>query len=152
MMMGQLGVAQWVFEEPMCCFGGWMENNSGADDATFEFYDAGGNLIEQTVATIPAAAQAWTWNGWQSDVPFSRIVVTGNGLINGFIWYENVAADPAPSSCPTDLDGDGLTGIGDLVAVLLDWGTADPQADVDGSGLVDVHDLTAVIVGWGPCG
>jgi hypothetical protein len=151
MMVGQLGIAQWVFDEPMCCFGGWMENNSNADDATFEFFDADGQLIDAAIADIPDAAQQWTWNGWQSDVPFSRIVVTGNGLINGFIWYENMVADPAPVSCPTDVDGDGTTAVGDLVAVVLAWGTDDAAADVDGNGVVGVEDMVAVVLAWGEC-
>jgi hypothetical protein len=151
MMMGQLGIAQWVFDEPMCCFGGWMENNSNADDATFEFFGADGKLIDTVIADIPDAAQQWTWNGWQSDVPFTRIVVTGNGLINGFIWYENVVADPAPLSCASDVNGDGQTGVEDLVAVVVAWGTDDAAADVDGNGVVGVEDLVAVVLGWGKC-
>jgi hypothetical protein len=149
MMMGQLGIAQWVFDEPVCRFGGWFENNSGADDATVAFYDADDSLIGEMIAAIPAAAQQWTWNGWTSDVPISRIVVTGNGILNGFLWYENVQADL--SCCPTDVDGDGTTGVDDLIAVVLAWNTVDPNADVDGSGVVDVDDLTAVILAWGAC-
>jgi hypothetical protein len=38
----------------------------------------------------PVQAQTWTWNGWESDVPVKSIQVVGNGLINGFIWYDNV--------------------------------------------------------------
>ena len=38
MMAGQLGVGQWTFDTPVRKFGGWWENNSGADDATVEFF------------------------------------------------------------------------------------------------------------------
>lgn len=47
-------------------------------------------------ANVPFAGPGpspWTWNGWQSDVPIGRIVVTGNGIVNGFLWYENVQID-----------------------------------------------------------
>jgi hypothetical protein len=97
MMAGQLGVAQWVFNTPAVRFGGMWENNSGTDDATVEFYDVNDNLIDTVIADVPFGV-GWTWNGWESDVPFTRIVVTGNGVVNGFLWYENMQVTfvPAP--------------------------------------------------------
>jgi hypothetical protein len=96
MMIGQLGIADWVFNVPARRFGGMWENNSGADHATVTFFDEADNLIGTHVASVPVHAQSWTWNGWQSDVPIKRIHVVGNGLINGFIWYENVQLDMIP--------------------------------------------------------
>jgi hypothetical protein len=54
-------------------------------------------------------------------------------------------------TCAEDVNGDGMVDVLDLVAVILAWGTADPEADVDGSGTVDVSDLVAVILAWGGC-
>ena len=90
LMMGQLGIARWEFNEPVSRFGGWWENNSGADDATATFFDSQGNSLGSMIARDPVQAQTWTWNGWESDVPVKSIQVVGNGLINGFIWYDNV--------------------------------------------------------------
>ena len=101
MMMGQLGVADWTFPAPATRFGGWWENNSGADHATVQFFDAADNPLATLVADVPAAAQRWTWNGWQSDTPVARIRVTGNGLINGFLWYENLQLDVIPEPACT---------------------------------------------------
>jgi hypothetical protein len=58
-----------------------------------------------------------------------------------------------PPDCPTDTDGNGVTDVDDLVAVILDWGTdgSGHNGDVNGSGGVDVDDLVAVILAWGPC-
>jgi hypothetical protein len=53
--------------------------------------------------------------------------------------------------CAGDVDGNGAVDVGDLVALLLAWGSADPQADLDGSGAVDVGDLVALLLAWGPC-
>jgi hypothetical protein len=53
--------------------------------------------------------------------------------------------------CPVDIDGDGLVGVGDLLAVILAWGTDDPAADVTNDGVVGVDDLLAVVTLWGPC-
>jgi hypothetical protein len=96
MMMGQLGIADWVFAVPARRFGGMWENNSGQDHATVTFFDESDNLLGTHVANVPASGQTWVWNGWQSDTPIKRIHVVGNGLINGFIWYENVQLDMIP--------------------------------------------------------
>ncbi|MBT8486536.1 MAG: prolyl oligopeptidase family serine peptidase [Phycisphaerales bacterium] len=59
---------------------------------------------------------------------------------------------PKPGSCPTDLDGTGDTGFGDLLAVLSAWGVCTGcVADLDRSGDVGFADLLAVISAWGPC-
>jgi len=103
MMMGQLGIADWVFNEPTLRFGGMWENNSGASDANLQFFDAQNNLLGTAVANVPVAAQTWTWNGWHSDIPFTRVRVTGNGLVNGFIWYENMQLDVVPEPAAAGL-------------------------------------------------
>jgi hypothetical protein len=102
--MGQLGIADWEFTQPVSQFGGYWENNSHADDATAEFFDVNQNLIDTQVVPVPVNGQHWVWNGWQFDTPVSRIRVTGNGLINGFIWYDNVeltVATPEPIATGT---------------------------------------------------
>lgn len=53
--------------------------------------------------------------------------------------------------CPTDIDGDGATGFGDLIAVLVAWGPCACPEDLDGSGEVGFGDLVAVLAAWGPC-
>ena len=112
MMMGQLGIADWRFNQPATRFGGYWENNSGASNATVEFYDASDVLLGTLIANVPVNAQQWQWNGWQSDVPFSRVHVTGNGVINGFIWYENLEMDFAPEPA---------TAAGSLFGLLAMW-------------------------------
>ncbi|MDP6478732.1 MAG: hypothetical protein QGI75_01670 [Phycisphaerales bacterium] len=56
-----------------------------------------------------------------------------------------------PNTCPTDVDGDGVTGINDLLAIIAWWGTQDDSADVNNDGLVDVGDLLECIAAYGPC-
>ncbi|MCC6908635.1 MAG: hypothetical protein IT430_11880 [Phycisphaerales bacterium] len=97
MMMGQLGIGQWEFDVPVTRFGGWWENNSGVSDATIAFYDAQDLLLGERNATIPFQQSGWTWNGWESDVPIHRIVVTGRGVLNGFLWYEDMQIDYVPT-------------------------------------------------------
>jgi subtilisin family serine protease len=47
-----------------------------------------------------------------------------------------------------DVDGDGLVGFDDLVAMLAAWGTADAAADLDGSGIVEFQDLLLLMASW----
>ena len=51
--------------------------------------------------------------------------------------------------CPADLDGDGLVGIKDLLAVVAGWGQA--EADIDGDGNTATSDLLLVLANWGLC-
>ncbi len=60
-----------------------------------------------------------------------------------------------PPACPGDANGDGQTGIFDLIAVLMDFGqVCDPDpcdTDLNDSGAVDVLDLIVVLLDLG-CG
>jgi hypothetical protein len=64
----------------------------------------------------------------------------------------------APSACPGDLDDDGAVGLGDLNALLSNWGSCpDPGAcpwDIapdGGDGVVGLGDLNTMLSNWGPC-
>jgi hypothetical protein len=60
---------------------------------------------------------------------------------------------PPPPPCPADIDGSGVIGFGDLLAILSAWGACDPDCpeDVDASGAVGFGDLLVVLSAWGPC-
>jgi hypothetical protein len=102
-MIGQLAVSEWTFATPVARFGGYWENNSRFDDARVDFYDAGGVLFDTETAAIPRLAQSWTWNGWESEVPIGRVVVTGNDVefLNGFLWYDDMEVTAAPVPEPS---------------------------------------------------
>ena len=51
--------------------------------------------------------------------------------------------------CDGDGDLNGVVDLGDLLAVIGNWGTSGPVGDVDGSGAVDLGDLLMVIGNWG---
>ena len=61
-------------------------------------------------------------------------------------------------NCPEDIDESGFVGVGDLLAVIKQWGdcgdgTYRPSADVNGDCCVDVSDILQVIAAWGQnCG
>jgi len=69
-------------------------------------------------------------------------------IVSGTSADEN--ADGVPDECQVnaDIDGDGIVGVVDLLALLSAWGGA--QHDLDGSGVVDVNDLLILLGQWGP--
>ena len=110
-MLGQLGISEWVFKAPVTRFGAYFQNNSRFDDAIVDFYDVNNSLMGSMTASVPKSLRAWTWNGWQSELPISRVVVTGNdaGFLHGFIWFDDVqltAAPPMPCTiiCPANIE------------------------------------------------
>ena len=80
-------------------------------------------------------------------------------LVGGF-WP---GVGPTPNTCPPDISplpgGDDLVNVGDLLAVISQWGpcpvppstcTAD-IAPPGGNDLVNVEDMLAIISNWGTC-
>ena len=65
---------------------------------------------------------------------------------------QTTSAAPGDVTCSGDVDGDGMIGFPDLLAVLAAWGPCPgcPE-DVDGNGAVAFEDLLAVLSSWGPC-
>ncbi|MFK7960353.1 MAG: DNRLRE domain-containing protein [Phycisphaerales bacterium] len=57
---------------------------------------------------------------------------------------------PVGPTCLTDLDGDGMTGLTDVLEVLSQW-SGFGNGDVDCDGTVGFTDLLGVISQWGPC-
>jgi hypothetical protein len=55
--------------------------------------------------------------------------------------------------CPSDVDGDGVVGVGDILTLIGNWGpcTGDCIGDVNGDSTVDVSDLLEVVGTWGAC-
>lgn len=94
------GPQEWLFPTPVRRIGSYFNNNSGANDATVEFFGPSGQPLGTRVADIRAPGNTWTWNGWESDVPISRMLISGNGALNGFIWMDDMELSftPAPGS------------------------------------------------------
>jgi subtilisin family serine protease len=74
----------------------------------------------------------------------------GHGFVN--VGAAVAAADPG-SDCAADINGDGMVGTDDILAVLSQWGQCSGQcdADIDGDGLVGVNDILLIIASFGPC-
>ena len=77
----------------------------------------------------------------------------GNSEVEGIgAYYDDITVNLFPSDCPWDIDGDGSTGLGDLLNLLGAWGpNRGHPADFDGDGSVGLSDLLALLANWGPC-
>ena len=56
--------------------------------------------------------------------------------------------EPIVAHCPEDLDGDGVVGVNDLLALLGGFGIGD-DGDVDGDGDTDVNDVLLLLAAYG---
>ncbi len=64
--------------------------------------------------------------------------------------YTNFDIVGGTTLCSADLDGDGVVGSADLVALLAEWN--EPGAgDLDGDGVVGIGDLLLLLAAWGSC-
>lgn len=64
-------------------------------------------------------------------------------------WRESVVQ----STCPGDLNNDGVVDAFDLATLLNQWGPAgEDSPDYNEDGVVDAFDLAALLFSWGPCG
>ncbi len=64
--------------------------------------------------------------------------------IGGNVFHEDC--------CESDITGDGVVGVDDILVLVSLWDTNDDQADVNGDGIVGTDDLLLVIANWGNCG
>ena len=96
----------------------------------------------------------YSWNG--STPRLRDILACGNTpkQIAG-PWTDegrNEIASRCGDDCPTDLDGDRVTGGGDLGLLFVSWGPCvDCPADLNTDDQVDGKDLGLLFVGWGDC-
>jgi hypothetical protein len=100
-----------------------------------------GGVGNATGSTAPWFEQSIDPNNICNDAAF--VAQTGTSQ-----WIVNLGMVSAPA-CPTDLNGDGITGSADLSVLLNGWGTASP--DLNGDGIVGSADLSVMLNGWGAC-
>ena len=141
--ISQLGIMEWKFHRPINRIGGYFENSSRFDDATFEFYGADNELIGTGLADVSEDGQQWVWNGWESTIPIHRIISRGHDVefLSGFIWYDNLEISYAPVLGDINLDGEvDLTDVQPFVDRLTS-GVYQPEADINSDGIIDLLDV-----------
>jgi plastocyanin len=68
------------------------------------------------------------------------------------VYWNNLGLGGGGNDCPTDVDGNGSTDVGDVLELISQWGPCSGcSGDLNGDGVVNVTDLLDVIGAWGPC-
>ncbi len=97
-LMGSPGTPViYSFLTPGRSFGGYFATNSNAGGATAYFYGLDHLLIGSQSITVPTGG-SWTWNGWNSDVPFGEVKIVGNYAGGGFVMQDNMQFIAVPAS------------------------------------------------------
>lgn len=116
-------------------------------DPLFTDPDAGDFSLTAGSPAIDAGDPAFVPEPGQTDLDGGPRRVDGDGDGTPFV---DIGADERP--CLADLDGDGATGIVDLLSLLAAWGpNANHAADLDGDGTVGITDLLLLLAAWGGC-
>ena len=141
-------------------------------DAPFSDIDVDVYAVEVTEASLATLDTLWfggdlvaEWRAADNSVLGDALSADGAALEPGTAYLAltttpgvavtnhlfSVQLSPLPSSCPEDIDGDGLVATGDILEALSDFGcSADDfpngcAADVDDDGIVGVTDILAVL-------
>jgi hypothetical protein len=91
-----------TFAMPIHQFGAYVATNSGASGGLVQLFDADNQLITTLPldVTFMQGTAPHTWNGWSSAIGFSRIRISSNGVLQGFLGIDDLQANviPAPAA------------------------------------------------------
>jgi len=121
------------------------------EDAAGEIYicDLNGEVF-RIVAEPSTGACCVGTSGTCITIPESNCNAGGGTWLGDNVDCADGGCDP--NNCPSDVNGDGVVGVSDLLSLIDDWGPcADCASDVNDDGVVDVTDILEVVGGWGPC-
>jgi hypothetical protein len=129
----------------------WRRNGAAVADGPGGASAGGGTVSGATgsaSASTGLAALAISGIGPSDAGQYSVVFTNGCGSIASAAVSVMVA-----SSCPADLNGDGIVTGSDLGILLGEWGTSGGSsgADLDGNGIVSGSDLGILLGDWGPC-
>ncbi len=139
---GDFDAGEFIFNGHLlgCWFNGVPPNGQG---------DAGNYPDLQVLFLQSSVAQGLSLSG-DIDIFWNESPPEGETFAEVDVPIECVATC---GSCPTDVDGDGLTNAFDLATLLGSWGPVDAGEclDNDTSGSIDAFDLAVLLGNWGPC-
>jgi hypothetical protein len=136
------GFVRYTFDNPITKFGGYFGTNCGTDNANVTFYDASMNPIGQPVVATTAGC-TWTWNGWESTVPFKSIDVVGNAFGGAFIDMDDMEYDIGGGGpvCYPDCNADHALNVNDFVCFQSAFAASSPTADCNHDNSLNVNDF-----------
>jgi hypothetical protein len=142
-ILGVQGPIEVTFDAPATRFGGYFATAGGLDGALVTFLDASGPI--GTVAMTTSQCD-WTWNGWESTAPFTRVSIVGNSPFGqgGYIHMDDLeylgTGAPCYANCDASTGSPVLTA-NDFQCFLNRFATGESYANCDGSSGVPM--LTA---------
>jgi hypothetical protein len=103
--LGLISPLQITFDSPVTRFGGYFATVGGTDGGTVEFQNAAGTPLGSAPLTTNQCN--WTWNGWQSVTPFSRVKIIGLSPFaeGGYIHIDDLEYSANSASCYANCDG-----------------------------------------------
>ena len=108
----------------------------GESIAEFPVADASGYAVEYVIETFDQFGGGTYLTAWAQRSDLSRLALTNP------VWMQ--------SSTECDVNGDGVVGIDDLLAIIAAWGPCEGcTADINWNGIVDVNDLLATLAVYG---
>jgi hypothetical protein len=138
-----LGVVRPVeisFDNAVTSFGGYFATVGGIDGAVVTFFDAAGSIGTALLTTDQCN---WTWNGWQSTTPFTRVRIVGNTPFaqGGYIHMDDLeylaGAQPCYANCDNSTAAPILN-VNDFACFQTRFAVADPAANCDASTIPPV--------------
>jgi hypothetical protein len=126
-----------------CCSPSQLTFGPGNIDTDPDFIDpgAGDYHLSPASAAINAGDPGFIPQPHETDIDGDQRVVAGR---------VDLGADEFQR--PADIDGDGVVGINDFLAVLAAWGpcgNACGPEDIDGDGVVGITDVLLLLADWG---
>ncbi|MCA9293244.1 MAG: hypothetical protein KDA20_05465 [Phycisphaerales bacterium] len=132
--------------------GAHQDGDNGFDAGSAYLFDAtSGAQINKLLAS----------DGVQFDYFGTSVDIDGDSIVIGAIGDADngpdagslyIFGDATTAPCPTDIDGSGVTDLGDLNVVLFNFGNTVPSGtggDCDANGTVDLVDLNLVLFSFG---
>ena len=132
--------------------GGGIYDDTGLSGASAsEVVVEGCDFIDNNSGSSSWGSAIYLYDWSQGHIATTTVCGSGPTPLAG-PWLDgggNYIDDECPD-CP-DINGDGLVGVDEILAVIAAWGTDEADADVNDDGIVDTDDLLLILSAWGPC-
>jgi hypothetical protein len=102
------------------------------------------------IGTLPItiSSMAWSWRGWQSDVPIARIEILADPTPGRPLVYDDLTIGSGSAPCYANCDGSTtapVLNVSDFICFQTKYAAADPTANCDGSTTAPVLNVSDFI-------
>ncbi|MCP3903939.1 MAG: hypothetical protein GY715_09925 [Planctomycetes bacterium] len=119
-----------------------------------EFFAIPAGFFNPAGVQLITPPPVWTGSSWRGEVILEALpghCIFDLALGGQELCVDDICANDPCLPCP-DLDGDGLVGFGDVLAIIAAWGPcAGCPQDLNNDNVVGFGDILVVIGAWGPC-